>query len=107
MLVGNLARDAKLVTLQGSTRGGLRLVLAVNKEYLNKDGEKEADFIDVIYWTNYYDKLFPYLIKGKLIAVSGRIITRSYTKEDGTKKYVTEVEADNIDFLGYREKEII
>lgn len=102
MLIGNLVAEAKFIQLQDSTRGGLRFRLAVNKEYLNKSGERKADFIDVIYWTNYGEKLLPYLTKGKLIGVSGRVITRSYVRGDGTKKYVTEIEAENIDFLESR-----
>jgi len=107
VLVGYLAREADFIQLQDSTRGGLRLKLAVNKKYLNKDGERKADFIDVIYWTNYGEKLLPYLTKGKLIGVSGRVITRNYTREDGTKKYVTEVEAENIDFIGSKNQNAV
>lgn len=100
MLIGNLVKDAKYVQMKDNIRSVIRFTLAVDKEYLNKEGKKEADFIDVAYWTNYADKLNPYLVKGKKLCVTGRLITRSYFKEDGTKKYVIEVEADNIDFLG-------
>jgi single-strand DNA-binding protein len=98
-MIGRLTKDAELVQLENSTRSILKFVLAVNRKFSNKNGEKDADFISVVYWSNYGDKIKPYLLKGKLIGVSGKITTRSYTGTDGIKKYITEVEADNIQFL--------
>lgn len=98
-MIGRLTKDAELVQLENSTRSIVKFVLAVNRRFSKKSGEREADFISIVYWSNYGDKIQPYLLKGKLIGVSGKITTRSYTGNDGIKKYITEVEADNIQFL--------
>lgn len=99
IIVGRLTKDGEFIQLENSTRSVLKFVLAVNRRFSKKNGGKEADFISVVYWSNYGDKIQPYLVKGKLIGVSGKITTRSYTGTDGLKKYITEVEADNIQFL--------
>lgn len=106
IMIGRLTKDAELVQLESSTRGIVKFVLAVNRKFSKKNGEKEADFISVVYWSNYGDKIQPYLLKGKLIGVSGKITTRSYTGNDGMKKYVTEVEADNIQFLDNKKENL-
>ena len=99
IIIGRLTKDADFMQPDNSTRGVLKFVLAVNRKFIGKSGDKEADFISVVHWSNYGDKIHPYLTKGKLIGVSGKITTRSYTSADGMKKYVTEVEADSIQFL--------
>lgn len=107
LLVGRLAGETRFIQIQDNIRGGLRFTLAVRKEYLYKNGERGADFINVVFWADYGEKLLPYLTKGKLISVSGRLVTGSYTKVDGTRKYFVEVEADNIDFLGSSKSEAV
>lgn len=107
IMIGRLTKDAELIQPESSTRGVLKFVLAVNRKFSNKNGEKEADFISVAHWSNYGDKIQPYLIKGKLIGVSGKITTRSYTGTDGLKKYITEVEADNIQFLENKKENLM
>lgn len=106
-LIGRIAVETKFIQPREGQRGCLRFRLAVRRNYINKEGERETDFIDVVYWTNYWEKLLPCLTIGKLIAVSGRIITRSYAKEDGTRKYVTEVEEESIDFLERKQQNVI
>lgn len=106
IIVGRLTKDAELMQPESSTRGVLKFVLAVNREFSNKNGEKEADFISIIHWSNYGEKIQPYLSKGKLIGISGKITTRSYTGNDGVKKYITEVEADSIKFLESKKENV-
>jgi single-strand DNA-binding protein len=100
LLTGNLTRDAEILEFQSSERKAIKLTLAVNRRYKNADGTKEADFIPVIYFTNYAHKLISYLTKGRSISISGKLSIRSVNKDDGTKRYYTDVVADNIDFLG-------
>ena len=73
--------------------------LAVSRDYTNQEGQREADFINIQVWKNQAENCNKYLTKGSLIAIIGRIQTRSYDNEKGEKRYVTEVVADKITFL--------
>lgn len=73
--------------------------LAVSRDYTNQEGQREADFINIQVWKNQAENCSKYLTKGSLIAIVGRIQTRSYDNEKGEKRYVTEVVADKITFL--------
>ncbi|KZL94124.1 single-stranded DNA-binding protein [Clostridium magnum] len=107
IMVGRITKDSELIQLEGSTRSVIKFVLAVNRRFSKKNEERDADFISVVYWSNYGDKIQPYLLKGKLIGISGKITTRSYTGADGSKKYITEVEADNIQFLENKKENLV
>jgi len=66
--------------------------------------EKEADFIPVVVWGKQAESTANYMSKGKLIGISGRIQTRNYEAKDGTRRYVTEVIAEEVQFLEWGEK---
>ncbi|MCI1943664.1 single-stranded DNA-binding protein [Clostridium luticellarii] len=104
-LIGRLTKDAEIIKMENNVRGVIKFILAVNKDFLNSSGEREADFILVSYWTNRGDNLCPYLKKGRLLGVNGKVSTKSYVK-DGVKKFSTIVEADKIQFLEYKEKDL-
>lgn len=76
-----------------------QFTLAVNRTFTNQNGEKEADFINVIVWDKQAENVSKYVTKGKLISVEGRLQTRSYDDKDGKKVYVTEVVASHVGFL--------
>ena len=100
VLVGRLTRDPELRT----TPNGIatcQISLAVNG-IPNANGEREADFINCVAWRKQAENVAKYCTKGSQVAVEGRIQTRSYDAQDGTKRYVTEVVADNVTFLGSR-----
>ena len=100
-LIGNLTRDPELAT----TNSGVsvcRFSLAVTRNYSNSDGEREADFLNIIVWRGQAENCHKFLKKGSKCAVSGSIQTRSYDAQDGTKRYVTEIVADNVEFLSTR-----
>lgn len=97
-LIGNLTRDPELA----STNSGVsvcRFSLAVSRNFSNAEGERETDFLNIIVWRNQADNCHKYLKKGSKCAVSGQIQTRTYDAQDGTKRYVTEIVADNVEFL--------
>lgn len=97
ILIGRLVKDPELrYTTSGITVANL--VVAINRPFA-KDGEQKADFIPVTLWQKRAENTAKYLIKGSRVAVDGRIQTSSYDAEDGTKRYRTEVVADNIQFL--------
>lgn len=102
-LIGRLTRDAELFKIENSKRSILKFILAVDKNYLNKQGERQADFISVSYFSGGAEKLQQYLKKGRLLGVSGKITTKSYMK-DNVRKYYTNVEADTIQFLEYKKE---
>lgn len=63
LLVGRLAKDAELINTGDGERQGLRFVLAVDRNYKNSEGEREADFISITYWNNYADKFVTFYQK--------------------------------------------
>ena len=70
--------------------------------YANAQGDRDADFISCVAWRKQAENIAKYCSKGSQVAVEGRIQTRNYDAQDGTKRYVTEVIADNVSFLGGR-----
>lgn len=103
VLIGRLTKDPELRFTTGeNSKAVVRLTLAVDR-YNTKTGEKEADFIPVVVWGKQAENVVNYTNKGSQLAVSGRIQTRSYDAQDGTKRYVTEIVADQfggVQFLG-------
>ncbi|MEI3251898.1 MAG: single-stranded DNA-binding protein [Candidatus Gastranaerophilaceae bacterium] len=73
--------------------------MAVNRNFTNANGEREADFINCVVWDKQAENLVKYQKKGNQIAVDGRIQTRNYEDKDGKRVYVTEILANNISFL--------
>ena len=99
ILIGNLASDPETRTTQsGISQCSFRL--AVQRRFANAQGVREADFIPVVCWRQTAELCSRYLSKGRKVAVEGSIQTRSYDAQDGTKRYVTEVVADNVEFIG-------
>lgn len=103
ILLGRLATDVELKT----TQSGLDVAqfrLAVNRRAANKEGVREADFIPIVVWRQLAGLCHKYLSKGRQCAVVGTLQTRSYDAQDGSKRYVTEVIADEVEFIGSGEK---
>lgn len=98
VLIGRLTKDPDVKYFQGNTAVA-NFTLAVDRTYKNKDGEKEADFIPIVVWRKQAELCEKYLSKGSMVAIVGRIQTRSYDANDGSRRYVTEVVADEIQFL--------
>ena len=102
ILIGNLANDPESRTTQsGIAQCTFRL--AVQRRFANQQGVREADFLTIVCWRQTAELCARYLSKGRKVAVEGSIQTRSYDAQDGTKRYVTEIIADNVEFLGSRE----
>lgn len=99
VLIGRLTRDPEL-RYTGSNIPVATFSLAVNRNFSNAAGEREADFINVVVWRKQAENVKNYLNQGSQVAIDGRIQTRSYDDQDGKKRYVTEVVADNVEFLG-------
>jgi len=103
VLVGRLTKDPELKFAQGTGTAVTTFTVAVNRRF-KREGQPEADFIPVVVFGKTAEATANYMSKGKLISVSGNIQTRTYDAKDGTKRYVTEVIADEVDFLEWGDK---
>ncbi len=100
-MIGNLANDPEARTTQsGISQSTFRI--AVQRRFANAQGVREADFFTVIAWRQTADFCNRYLTKGSKVAVEGSIQNRSYDAQDGSKRYVTEILADNVESCGSR-----
>ena len=104
VLVGRLTKDPELrYTAQGTPVASF--TLAVNRRFKSKSGDTDADFIPIVAWGNQGENTAKYVGKGSQIAVYGRLQVRNYQANDGTKRYVTEVIAEEVTFLGTGKKD--
>lgn len=103
ILIGRLATDVEYKTTQSGV-GVAQFRLAVNRRFANQEGVREADFISIVAWRQLADLCHKYLSKGRQAAVVGALQTRSYDAQDGSKRYVTEVIADEVEFIGSADK---
>lgn len=98
ILVGRLTKDPEY----RQTPNGIDIAnftLAVNRPFKSKNGEQQADFINVVVFRNQAQNVNNYLSKGSLAGVDGRIQSRSYENKEGQRVFVTEVVADSVQFL--------
>lgn len=101
VLVGRMTRDADLRMTQGNTAVA-SFTLAVNRNFKNQAGEREADFINCVIWRQQAENLANWAKKGALIGVTGRIQTRNYENDQGQRVYITEVVAESFQLLESR-----
>ena len=102
ILIGNLTKDPELTT----TNSGLsvcRFTLAVPRRFQNAEGERETDFLNITVWRNQAENCAKYLKKGSKASVIGSVQTRSYDAQDGTKRYVTDIVAEEVEFLSTKQ----
>ncbi len=98
-LIGRLTRDPEL-RYTGSNTAVASFSIAVNRPFTGQNGERQADFINIVVWRKQAENVKNYLHQGSQVAIDGRIQSRSYDGNDGKRHYVTEVVADNIEFIG-------
>ncbi len=100
ILIGRLTRDPELRMAGGSAV--CNFSIAAESNYTNKNGERAVEFINCSAWGRTADNISKYCTKGSLLSVEGRIRNSSYTAQDGSKRYTTEVVAEEVRFLGSR-----
>ena len=103
VIVGRLTKDPELKFAQGTGTAVATFTVAVNRRF-KREGQPEADFIPVVVFGKQAEATANYMAKGKLLSVSGNIQTRNYEAKDGNRRYVTEVIADEVDFLEWSSK---
>ena len=101
VLVGRMTRDAELRYTQ-SNQPVATFTLAVNRNFKNQNGEREADFINCVIWRQQAENLANWAKKGALIGITGVIQTRNYENQQGQRVYVTEVIANSFQLLESR-----
>lgn len=96
-----IGRNTKAIELKQTTSGVsvTQFSIAVKRNFKNANGEYESDFFNCIAYRNTAELVSKYVGRGDLIAVDGKLQTRNYTDKNGRKVYVTEVIADNVEFL--------
>ncbi|MBU1142404.1 MAG: single-stranded DNA-binding protein [Firmicutes bacterium] len=97
ILVGRITKDPEIKSTQ-SNIAVVTFTLAVNRQFADQSGEKQADFIQCVVWRKQAENLARFVRKGALLGVEGRIQTRTYEADNGTR-YVTEVVCDSVQFL--------
>ena len=98
VLVGRLTKDVDLRYTSGGAAVA-SFTLAVNRQFTNQSGEREADFINCVAWRKTAETLANISKKGSLIGIEGRIQTRNYENQQGQRVYVTEVVTNNFSML--------
>ena len=100
-LIGNVGQEPTITNLE-SGKNVARFSIATNEHYKNNKGEKvqSTDWHTVVAWGKTAEIIENYVGKGKEIALTGKLRTRTYTTDDGNQRYVTEVEANEILLLG-------
>ncbi len=97
-LIGRLTRDPELRYTNGNVPVAT-FSIAVNRTFANANGEREADFFNIVVWRKQAQNVSQFVKKGSQVAIDGRLQSRSYDDANGQKRYVTEVVADNVQFL--------
>ena len=105
ILIGRLTKDIELRYTQTNNTAVASFCLAVNRKFVKNGEERQADFFNIIAWNKLAETISKYLFKGNQVAISGRLETRSCDDENGQKHYVTEVIAEEVDFIEPRNKQ--
>ena len=104
VLLGRLTRDAEL-RYTPSGKPVCQFTMAVQRNYKNKDGNYDADFINIVMWGKNGELLSKSVMKGQRILINGQLQIRSYTNKDGNKRWITEVIANKCDYSENKNKE--
>lgn len=97
-LIGNLTRDPEI----SETTSGVafcRFSIAVNRTFINADGNRDADFFNITVWRNQAENCGKFLKKGSKVAIVGSLQNRTYDDKDGIKRTVTDIVASEVEFL--------
>lgn len=108
--VGRLTKDVDLRYTQSGKAVG-NFTLAVNRPFTNQQGNRDADFINCVTWGKQAENIAQYMKKGSQVGVEGRVQTRTYENKSGQTVFVTEIVADQVQFLepkkGHKQSETV
>ena len=95
-IIGRLTRDSDF---KNNGVAVCKFTVAVDRDFKNKDGEKEADFLNCILFNKAAESLTQYLVKGKLVGITGRLQSGNYTNKEGNKVYTYDIIVEKTKFL--------
>jgi single-strand DNA-binding protein len=100
-LIGNLGMNPEIKTLDGGKKLA-KMSIATNETYKNAKGEKvtETQWHNLIAWGKTVNIIEKYLTKGSEVAVEGKLINRNYTDKEGVKRYITEIQVNELLLIG-------
>lgn len=98
ILLGRLVKDPELATTTNGV-SNCKFTLAVTRKYKNQNGETETDFLNCVCWRTLAENVNKFMKKGSQVIVVGSVQTKTYDTQDGTKRYVTEIAADEVEFV--------
>lgn len=104
ILIGRLTKDVELRYTQVTNTAVASFTLAVDRKFTKSDNEKQTDFFNVIAWNKLAENISKYLSKGKQVAISGRLETRSWNDEAGQKHNIIEIIAEEASFIDPKSK---
>ena len=102
ILTGRITKDPEIRYTQNGM-ANLQFTIAVDRQVRNADGTRQADFITCVAWSQQADFISRYVKKGNMLAIVGRVQSRSYQGQDGTTHYVTEIVVENVENLSPRD----
>ena len=97
-LIGNLTKDPELKTTQNQV-SVCQFSIAVNRRFVDASGNRGVDYFNIVAWRALGENCHKFLKKGAKAGVAGAIQTRTYDAQDGTKRHVFEIVADEVEFL--------
>lgn len=104
-LIGRLAREPEVRYTQTTNTMVVQFAIAVNRPYA-RDGEQQADFINIVAWNKTGEFCSKYFKKGMQVGITGRLSTRNYDDKDGKRVYVTEVVAEHVYFADSKKEDV-
>ncbi len=99
ILIGRLTKDPELRYIPSTGKAVATFAIAVDRPFSTKDGQRQADFFNIVVWGKIAENCANYLAKGRMVGIKGQIQNRSYDTQSGEKRYVTEIIADTVQFL--------
>lgn len=104
IMIGRLTKAPELRYVPSTGKAVANFTIAVDRAYTTKDGKRQADFFNVQVWGKQAENCTNYLDKGRLVGIKGAVQNRSYENQNGEKRYITEIIAENVQFLEFGEK---
>lgn len=104
ILIGRLTRDPELKYVPSTGKAVAHFTIAVDRPYTSKSGERMTDFFNIVVWGKQAENCANYIAKGRLVGIKGTIENRSYESQNGEKRYITEIIAENVQFLEFATK---
>jgi len=104
VLVGRITKKPEIKALDENSKVFTRIMLAVDRPYKTASGEKQVDFIPIVLWGKKAEIVCEYLDKNSMISVTGRLQTRVFENHEGQRKFISEVIADEFQFMSYKKQ---